>query len=334
MACYWPTVKTSDRVKNKKNLLNNQRIMTQFDGTLSEAQLMQFKKDGYLVIPDYYNAKEVKKMKDRAQHLLDTFDPSKHPRTLFTTSEDKHTADKYFLESSDKISYFFEEQSSAQEAGGSKEINKIGHYLHELDETFAEMTLTHPLIGKTIRSLGYKAPVILQSMLIFKQPLIGGRVNPHQDNTFLYTKPYSTSGFWIPLEDVIEENGCLWFIPGSHTKYPVTRHFKRMPSLSDGEDKMMFEYSDEHRDLPDLDDKEVEYKSVCIKAGSAVLLHGSVVHMSKRNLSPHSRYTFAFHIVEGTYEYPKENWIRMAEYKRFYDENSETNELEKRQLPN
>lgn len=38
----------------------------------------------------------------------------------------------------------------------------------------------------------------------------------HQDSTFLYTEPMKLMGFWIALEDATLENGCLWFIPGSH----------------------------------------------------------------------------------------------------------------------
>lgn len=41
-------------------------------------------------------------------------------------------------------------------------------------------------------------------------------VKPHQDATYLHTEPISAIGFWIPTEDATIENGCLWFIKGSH----------------------------------------------------------------------------------------------------------------------
>lgn len=42
-------------------------------------------------------------------------------------------------------------------------------------------------------------------------------VMPHQDATFLYTEPLGqVMGVWIALEDATLDNGCLWFIPGSH----------------------------------------------------------------------------------------------------------------------
>lgn len=39
---------------------------------------------------------------------------------------------------------------------------------------------------------------------------------PHQDATFLNTTPMKLYGLWIALEDATLENGCLWFMPGSH----------------------------------------------------------------------------------------------------------------------
>ena len=38
----------------------------------------------------------------------------------------------------------------------------------------------------------------------------------HQDLTYLYQEPHKLTGWWIPLIDVDEENGCMWVIPGSH----------------------------------------------------------------------------------------------------------------------
>lgn len=59
-------------------------------------------------------------------------------------------------------------------------------------------------------------------------------VTPHQDATFLYTEPLGrVMGLWIALEDATVNNGCLWFIPGSHrSKFSIpqtlTVHCKRM----------------------------------------------------------------------------------------------------------
>lgn len=49
-------------------------------------------------------------------------------------------------------------------------------------------------------------------------------VTSHQDATFLYTEPLGrVMGMWIALEDATENNGCLWFIPGSHKSEQTVR---------------------------------------------------------------------------------------------------------------
>ena len=56
--------------------------------------------------------------------------------------------------------------------------------------------------------------------------LSGGEVTPHQDGTFLYNEPLRLFGFWFPIDDATLENGCLWYVPGSHLE-PITRRFLR-----------------------------------------------------------------------------------------------------------
>ena len=51
-------------------------------------------------------------------------------------------------------------------------------------------------------------------------------MTPHQDGTFLYNEPLRLFGFWFPIDDATLENGCLWYVPGSHQE-PVTRRFLR-----------------------------------------------------------------------------------------------------------
>jgi phytanoyl-CoA hydroxylase len=60
--------------------------------------------------------------------------------------------------------------------------------MHDLDPDFDAFSRTAKLAA-VVESLGYKDPVLLQSMYVFKPPRIGGEVYCHQDSTFLYTDP-------------------------------------------------------------------------------------------------------------------------------------------------
>lgn len=62
-------------------------------------------------------------------------------------------------------------------------------------------------------------------------------VSPHQDASFLYTEPLGrVLGLWIALEDATLENGCLWFIPGSHTSEDtcLSLSTRTLPVIGDG----------------------------------------------------------------------------------------------------
>lgn len=119
-------------------------------------------------------------------------------------------------------------------------------------------------------------------MTILKPPEIGGVVLPHDDSTFLYTNPKSAMGLWFPMEDCDVENGCLSFVPGSHKKNPVNKRLVRAP----GGGTEMVKISG-HGDQAEIDwmQEDVEWVPMPVKVGDLVLIHGSVIHRSERNLS-------------------------------------------------
>ncbi|XP_068770769.1 phytanoyl-CoA dioxygenase domain-containing protein 1 isoform X1 [Struthio camelus] len=211
----------------------------------------------------------------------------------------------YFLTSGDKIRFFFE-KGVLDERGNflipkEKSISKIGHALHAYDPVFKEITHSSK-VQELGRKLGLEKPVIVQSMYIFKQPGIGGEVTPHQDATFLYTEPLGrVLGFWIALEDATQENGCLWFIPGSHTNGITRRMVRAPPGTSTC---VEFVGSD-----PTYDDNQ--FIPVPISKGGLVLIHGEVVHKSELNKSESSRHAFTFHVMEAKdTSWSKENWLQ------------------------
>jgi len=156
-------------------------------------------------------------------------------------------------------------------------------------------------------------PVVAQSMYIFKQPRIGGKVATHQDSTFVNTKPLSCQALWFALEDVTMDNGCLWVVPGSHKEGIVTR-FKRnkegngiMISEADKDEAAPWKSLKEQFDKAKYPEKWIPLPC---KKGSVVLIHGSVVHMSEVNESNLSRHVYTFHMVDNTSVYSPDNWLQ------------------------
>ena len=169
------------------------------------------------------------------------------------------------MQSGDKIRFFFEANSfdEQDQLKHSKHdcLNKIGHSLHWHDPVFKKITFNER-VKNVAKDLDFKDPAVVQGMYlieflnkiictylsdltkfflgmyIFKQPRIGTPVTPHQDGTFLFNNPLKLVGLWFPIDDATLENGCLWYVPGSH-KLPIKSRFKRSP-----ENKMVFEGKD------------------------------------------------------------------------------------------
>ncbi|NXA19846.1 PHYD1 protein, partial [Ibidorhyncha struthersii] len=274
--------------------------------------LFQFREDGFLVLEHFFTMEECDSMRNQIQRIIEEMEVPPHCRTEFSTKEEEQLqaqgSSDYFLTSGDKIRFFFE-KGVLDERGNflipkEKSISKIGHALHAYDPVFKQITHCSK-VQELGRKLGLERPVVVQSMYIFKvqpQGLSFVAVTPHQDATFLHTEPLGrVLGFWIALEDATRENGCLWFIPGSHTSGITRRMVRAAPGTSTCVEFVGSE--------PAYDDSQ--FIPLPISKGGLILIHGEVVHKSELNSSDSSRHVFTFHVMEAKdTSWSKENWLQ------------------------
>ncbi|MDH4449815.1 MAG: phytanoyl-CoA dioxygenase family protein [Rhodoferax sp.] len=271
---------------------------------LTSEQKIRYAQDGYLVLPNFKSAAEMAAVRARAEAIVEAFDPAEST-SIFTTKEQVRTVNRYFLDSAQRISCFFEEVAfgpdGALRQAKSLSINKIGHALHDLDPVF-EAFSHGPALAALAADVGLTRPQVWQSMYIFKQPGIGGEVGWHQDATFFDTTPISVTTFWFALEDATVDNGCLWTEPGGH----------RGPR---GVLRERFERHGDRVTMNTLDStpwpaSQVNAIPLEVNAGALVVFHGLLPHYSAPNRSAVSRHAYTLHVTDASTHYAPTNWLQ------------------------
>ena len=267
---------------------------------LSDAQISRWHQDGFLVLPHFKPPEALAALRERSLAIVDALVVD-GPLPVFSTRDRRRLADAALLASADQVHCFFEED--AVDAEGrlqvpkSQAINKIGHALHDRDPVFERFS-RDPALAELAGDLGLAQALLMQSMLIFKQPRIGGEVNWHQDASFLVTAPQSVIGFWFALEDATRDNGCLWVEPGGHCG-PLRERYGR---------------TTEGLKMERLDDtpwpEGSRTKALEVPAGTLVVFDGLLPHASAVNRSANSRLAYTLHAVDAGAVYSPLNWLQ------------------------
>ncbi len=102
----------------------------------------------------------------------------------------------------------------------SGKIKQI-QYLHKKSHIFKELLeLTSDLASSII---GHNNYTILNMQLFEKHPKISKPTRAHQDNAYFKLDPATAITIWIALDDINEDNGCIYYMPKSHLT-PTHKH--------------------------------------------------------------------------------------------------------------
>ena len=116
-----------------------------------------------------------------------------------------------------------------------------------------------------------------------KPPGVDHPTPPHQDNFYFCLHPANVTTFWVALDAVDEQNGCLRYVLGSHLEGIRDHTVTKVLGFSQG----ISDYCDEDRNREQV---------VSLQAGDLVAHHGNMIHRAEPNRST-DRHRRAFAIV-------------------------------------
>ncbi|MDH4471667.1 MAG: phytanoyl-CoA dioxygenase family protein [Fluviicola sp.] len=236
---------------------------------LSEDQLNDYKKNGFLFIENVFSEKEISTLLTEMERVIEEDSPRK------------------ILEKNGQVRSFFAPELSSPLFENVVRLDRL-------------VSPSRQLIGSSI----YKH----QTKLNTKHAIVGDWWDWHQDYTYWKKEDGMPSSdvltAMIYLNDVNEFNGPLFVIPGSHTIGTVDATFRDKP---EDNDEWFEEYQTSTTYMSALT-ADLKYTipenlladwitkkgliSMKGKAGSVLFFHGNLFHASTNNLSPWNRHTF------------------------------------------
>lgn len=225
-------------------MFNNLIERSNMNTKLSNEQITEYQENGFLAVRNFLSGDEVSELK---QAVLATV----------------------------------EEMGKKKIAGGGRDMEEgDGHYdkvftqrlnLWRINETVKKYMLNSSL-GEMICQLEKQESFrVWHDQALIKEPY-GNATAWHLDNPYWSFYSKNAISIWIALEDATLENGCMWFVPGTH-KIATFRNVSIGQNMGD----LFNEY-------PEM--KKIDPVAVPMKAGdcsfhNGIAAHGAGVNMTR-----------------------------------------------------
>ena len=231
--------------------------------TLSKEQVEFWNTNGYVANIKLLDERQV-------EHLLKELNEIKEP---------EHPANRLFYE-------FHSNESTNPE---KTLFHSLGHW--RITPGFHDVLWNPAFVVVASQLLGGRAVRFWHDQLFCKPAHHGGVVAWHQDYSY-WTRsvPMQHLTCWVALDDATKENGCLYYVPGSHKWGLIDK-----PELAGDMEGI-------NRFLSPQQKEEFRNKvPIEMKKGYAAFHHPLMVHGSYENTSAHARRAFVLNVfADGT----------------------------------
>ncbi len=147
--------------------------------------LQRFQQDGYLQLHGFFGPERLEELSEQLALYIEKVVP--------------------WLPGSEA---FYEQKGEAKTL---KQLPRMGQHFAFFDRLLRQSEL------RELAERLLEDEVTPKDVAWFNKPArIGDATPPHQDGHYFMLEPNEALTFWIPLDIVDEENGCVRYIPGSH----------------------------------------------------------------------------------------------------------------------
>ena len=229
---------------------------------LSPEQLRHFDEYGYVSNIKLLDEAQVERLREELQWLADPSHPGHH--------------------------LFYEYHSNESTVADTVLFHALGAW--RITEGFHDVLWNPAFVMAASQLLGNRGVRFWHDQLFGKPAKHGGVVAWHQDYSYwTRTGPIQHLTCWVGLDDATTENGCLYYVPGSHRWGLLDK-----PELA-GDMEGLQQYLTE--------EQKAAFKPVPIelKKGHATFHHPLMVHGSYENRSDKQRRAFVLNVfADGT----------------------------------
>lgn len=158
--------------------------------------------------------------------------------------------------------------------------NALLNGVHKESELMREIMYRSPLVDVMTQVISPNIKAA-SNQLVFKHAGDHRPYDWHQDNGFGPLEPDTTISCWMALDDIHEQNGCLWIIPESHKNGRLEHRAER------------------NRERIAVVENEEIAVPVLLKPGECIFFHGDLLHKSKGNSTDKVRRAFFFRYADA-----------------------------------
>ncbi|MCK6472032.1 MAG: phytanoyl-CoA dioxygenase family protein [Planctomycetes bacterium] len=220
---------------------------------LTEQQLVQYQRDGYVVVEGLLSRDEVAGLLERVREY----------------THGGRDASKLHVQVEPRVKRG--ELKVAHLGDGVRKIDRLVQH----DDRFRRLGLNENIVSILEQILGPDIQ-LFRNALMLKPPEVGSQKGMHQDSPYWKVEPMDLCSCWFALDDATPENGCMGVIPGGHLK-------GALPHVHVTDD---FVIDEKHYNKDEM-------VLAPVKAGGGLFFHSLVPHYTAPNRSKHWRRAIA-----------------------------------------